>query len=347
MEDRDMPERQRGRYSDDEMRPSRRYSHEDDEPRPRRSDNKQQLISMLISVILSFLVVYMWANNTLVTRNDFGTNLTNITNDMGKIQDSIPKDISGTINALSKQVSTVTDKLDAVNQNIADIKSSLGSYVKSDTLAQTNSSLTDIQNKLNNLQSQVNNFKQVDTSGLSSSIDTLKTQVANLQTQVTALQQPSGTSGSSSQGIQVSIKTLGNNSLYPINKRDANNKLPGDEDYDSTTVSSSPYDGVEGSFRLTLTNTTNVDISDATVDIQLSVYPSLPSYTPTLSGGGVPWYREYSDSQNMEFYNGAWGLSVPANQSINITFTLTCQGVNSSSWNLSGGYYFQLQANVS
>jgi hypothetical protein len=335
MDSRDDMDR-RGRYDDADSR-QRGHGYEDEEPKSQKITQKQALTLVGLIVVVSLLVSMAWGDYSMVSKKDFETNITNIIGDMGKIQASVPKDVSGTVNSLNTQVGSISDKINTITQDVASMKSSLSAYAKADALAQTNNSLTNIQNTLNSLQSQVNNIKQADTSGISASIETLKTQVASLDARIKVLESGGGGT-SSSDVIQVSVKTLGNNALSPIDTKKA----------DGTAGSDGTYDGLQGSMRVTLTNTSLVDVDDAIIDLEFNVAPSIPTaFTPSVSGGGVPWHREYSDYQFMEFYNGAWGLSVPAGQTVTLTLALTIQGTNSSAWNISGGYYYQLQASAS
>lgn len=344
MEQKDIPERSSRRYSEDEGRQTRRRSDDghDDEPKPRV--NRQSLLIIAVSVVLSFLIIMMWSNANLLGKKDFETNIVNIMDDMGKLQSSVSgeKDLTNTINSLSSQVSLMGDKVNNATQIVSDMQANLGNYVKADSITQVNSSLASIQNTVNTLQSQVSNIKQADTSTLQASIDSLKTLLVNMETRVTVLEQGVATGGKVSKAIQVTVKTLGQNSFYTINNLDA--------DGDTPVGSDITPDGLQASVRLTLTNTTLFDVDDAIVDLEFSIYPLLPSYnTMAVSGGGVPWYKEYSDRENASFYNGAWGLVVPAGQSVNLNLLLTIQGTNNPSWSTSsyGGYYFQLQANAS
>ncbi|MDD4876765.1 MAG: hypothetical protein PHQ86_06540 [Dehalococcoidales bacterium] len=327
-----------------EERPSRprqrrRYDIDDEDEVKKPANNRQSLYLLGVAVVLSFLVVFVWANSALVARKAYEIDTTGIVADMGKQQSAITalQNSVGKVDAINSQVSQISDKVNALSQQMTTVQSSLADYAKKDSLTQINNNITSLQNSLNTIQSQVSNIKQVDTSVLSASIDTLKTQVSALQAQVLALQQGGGTV-TPGDAIQVSVKTLGNNALSPIDTKNA----------DGTAGSDGIYDGLQGSMRITLTNNTLVDVDDAIVDLEFNIAPAVPTaFAPSVSGGGVPWHREYSDPQFMEFYNGAWGLSVPAGQTVTLTLSLTIQGTNSSAWNISGGYYYQLQASAS
>jgi len=328
----------------EEERPSRprqrrRYDIDDEDEVKKPANNRQSLYLLGVAVVLSFVVVFVWANSALVVRKAYETDTTGIVNDMGKQQSAITalQNSVGKVDTINSQVSQISDKVNALSQQVTTVQSSLADYAKKDNLTQINNNITSLQNSLNTVQSQVGAIKQVDTSALSASIDTLKAQVTALQAQVLALQQ-GGSTIKPGDAIQVSVKTLGNNALSPIDTRNADNNAGGD----------GTYDGLQGSMRITLTNTTMVDVDDAIILLEFNIAPSIPtSFTPSVAGGGVPWHREYSDTQFMEFYNGAWGLSVPAGQTVTLTLTLTIQGTNSNAWNISGGYYYQLQASAS
>ena len=335
-----MEDRNKGsRYKEDDDGGTGRRYEDDEEPR-KPMNNKQPLMIVAVSVVLSILVVMMWANTSLLTKEDYGTNIDSVLADMGKMQTSLNTVQDGvkTVSNLNTQVSQVADKINALTKEVASIKSSLDKYAKTDSLTQTNTNLTNIQNTLNALQSKVNNIQVSDTSGLSTSIETLKTQLASISSRILVLEQGGTSEVSPSKAIQVSVKTLGNNALSPIDTKKA----------DNTAGVDGIYDGLRGAMRVTLTNTSLVDVDDAIVNLEFNIAPSIPtSFTPSVSGGGVPWHKEYNDSQFIEFYNGAWGLSVPAGQTVTLTLTLTIQGTNSSAWNISGGYYYQLRASAS
>lgn len=318
-------------------RQGRRYDIDDEDEVKKPKTDKQVLIAIGILAIC-IIGLFAWANSSLVVRAAYETDITGIVNDMGKQQSAIIalQNSVGKVDTINSQVSQISDKVNALTQQVTTVQSSLADYAKKDSLTQINNNITSLQNSLNVVQSQVSAIKQVDTSALSASIETLKAQVATLQSQILVLQQ--GSSGGASSGaLQVSVKTLGNNALSPIDTKNA----------DGTAGSDGTYDGLQGSMRVTLTNTTMVDINDAIIDLEFNIAPPIPTaYSPSVSGGGVPWHREYSDNQFMEFYNGAWGLSVPAGQTVTLTLTLTIQGTNSSAWNISGGYYYQLRASA-
>lgn len=232
------------RYSDDE--PQRERGYEDDEPRKPKID-RQVLIAIGILAVC-VVALFMWVNNSMVSKKDFSTNVDNILADMGTMQTSLNtfQDSVKTIGNLNTQVSQVADKVNTLTNEIASVKSGLDKYAKTDSLSQTNTNLTNIQNNLNTLQSQVNNLKQVDTSSLSASIETLKTQVTTLETKVNELS-ISG-SGSSSGDTSVSIPN------FSVDVRVV----------DEGTLQSSDNSTI-GQIKITLTNSGSRDIEDLVV----------------------------------------------------------------------------------
>lgn len=346
-EEEDEREPNRGRAErDDDIRGQRRRPVEPDDDTPKSLKSKAQPLAVVVlAVVLSVLSVMMWANTSLLSKADFETNVANILEDIGKMQGDVNaiEGVVGSINALNAQISQTSDKINATNTEVASVKSSISGFIKADSLTGINSNLTAIQNSVNSLKTDVNNVKS-SVSTLSTSVATLKTQLAASDARILVLEHGGVGGITPSKAIVVAVKTLGNNALSPVDlwHHDANqNWVIGSE---TPTI----YDGLQGSMRVMLQNTTLVDIDDVTVNLGFEIYPSMVYYTPTLTGGGVPWHKEYSDSQFIAFYNGAWGLSVPAGETTTLTLTLTIQGINdNANWNRAGGYYYQLDADAS
>lgn len=274
--------------------------------------------------------------------------------------DKNDSDLNARITGLQATLTSVSGKLD-------NVIAAQGTYAKQDafnglqaavgqstqTVATLNAQIQGLPQKITDLGTSIGNVAgSVETLSknvvvLGNLMDDLKKQqaadeatITALTTRVQLLETSGGSSSSSSGGsnkfIKVALKSLGNNALSPI-------------DTLGVIGGTNTWDGLSGSLRVTLTNTSNFDVDDVTLDIQITMYPSLPAYTTvSLSGGGVPWTSMYRDQQNAEFYNGAWGLKVPAGQSLNLNLVLTFQGAtDNAAWNLSGGYYYQAQVSVS
>lgn len=333
----DMPER-----PSSHSRSVDRYP-EDETP---QADTKQRLIMLGVVIAVAFFVVMIYANFMLVPQKAYNTDITNIVNDITEIQKTMSsvKDASTAVSNVSKSVSEVSDKATANANAITNINNTLGQYAKNVSIEQVNSAMLTLRDTINGLQTQINNVKPPDTS----TITAIQKQISDLDARITNLETIKSVDNTKPKNVlSISVKTLGNNAFSPID-----NKV-----FDTTNDawangSGGGYDGLQGSMRITLNNTTTVDVEDAVVTLEFTVYPPLPAgYSVTLSGGGVPWHKEWSDTQFMEFYNGAWGLSVPAGQTTTINLTLTIQGResdynNDALWDTSGGYYYQLQADV-
>lgn len=303
-EDRNM----RGRYDDAGSGQRHSGDYDDEEPKPQKITRKQALTLVGLIIVISLFVSMLWGNYSLVSKTNYGTDITGIVDDIGKLQNAISsiQDVSGTVNTLNNQLGNISDKLNALNNDIANLKTSQGNYATKDALAQANTNLTNIQNTLNNLQTQVNNTKQINTSGITASIDTLNAQVSSLEDRIKSLEDKAVTPPLSASAVVATVKTISNTLIATSN----------------TTLN--------GSIRIEIKNTSSVAVSDIVLDILIQTSMISGASTASLSGGGTVWQGMGTPYNMMEFMNTQWGLNLAANETktLYLTYTVAGSGFN-------------------
>jgi len=152
-----------------EGRPGTRYREEPEDDEPKNTlNNRQPLIIIAVSVVLSLLVGFVWANSNLVMRTPYETDITGIVDDMETVKQEVATSTTAVDNAVANLANTVT--------------------------AQVNNSLTQVTNRLNNVETNTNSARELATSTnaqvgtISSDVGTLKAGLADANAKITALQ---------------------------------------------------------------------------------------------------------------------------------------------------------------
>jgi len=272
-------------------------------------------VGVIISVVLAGVLIFV----ATPSKKDITTlqeNQEELTSQMEVVSEKVDQSFT----TLDKQVDTAITEARSAKSSLSayalktDVKSpDLSGYVMESTL--------DAYAKVSDVPAASDLSQYAKASDVAGTIANLQTQVTSLQNQVQSLatQQP----GNTSRAVTVTIKSMGNTF------------------YDTDTGGTAGVDSLTTSLRVTLTNNTLVNVSDVLLSVDFQIAPNLPG-TPvaTLVGGGTPWAIQYRDSQELDFLNAAWGLNVPANQSVNLVLTLTVKGVVSSD-SPQGSYYYQ------
>jgi len=237
-------------------RPGAHHRGEEDDDEPKSSqNNKQSLILIAVSVVLSCLLVFVWANSNFVAREPYETDITGIVDDMEAMQEQSSVSAAKVDGAVANLASTVTTQVNAalaqVTNRVNNIESSTNSAkdvansasqqatAASGSVGSLTASLTDLNAKL-------------DTAN--SNIATQKTQLASATAKITALEARLTSSDNGDVLIHevIDISCTITNDGFPTGS-------------DNMTVV-----GV----KLTLTNKEDRDLEDIVIQIPIDVYTS-------------------------------------------------------------------------
>ncbi len=307
------------------------------------------LLLSVCAVVVGVMVVNYFLMPNLVSKEDFNKNFQAVTDALTKTKADVTQTVTGlqtTVNALPNTISSQINA--AINQ--------------------TTSTMT---NSINSMQTQVNNMASIvkdmasktDITNLNNTISGLSGKITDLQaklvvdeatitslaTRITTLE----TSGASSGGTKKGVLTTAVKSVA--------NTLSLSSTTSTSGVTTTTSHTLTGSVRLAVTNTSNIDVTDALLDVAFAFSPTIPSlsyggaFTTSLAGGSVPFTAQMIDPGMVEFYNAAWGFKVPANQTVNLFLTLNISYWASrdnntnpyNPYNWASTYYYQVEADAS
>ncbi len=269
-----------------------------------------------------------------------------VTTQMGQLQTSLTNGISGIPNTITTQVNTVMAGMTTQINNMQSSVSSMQSSVN-DLKSQVQNYGTKIDNAVSGVTSANAKIDALtkSNSDLNTQVSTLKADLATVQAKVNALENADGNGdGDSTSPLTVTLKTIANSlSLSQITS--------------TSGVTTTTTNTLSGSIRMAVANTSSKDITDALLDVMFAFSPPINNLTYTnssvsLTGGSVPFTVSLVDPNEVEFYNAAWGLKVPANQTLNLFMTLTISYTVSrdnntatyNPYNWASTYYYQVSA---
>ena len=290
----------------------------------------QALPAVVISLVLMFAYIAVMVLPKYVTKTDDTANIQGILSSITTLKnavDAFPASNANDVNSLKTQVAQITDQLNGLNTSISNLSNSMTNYEdKSAYTTDLNAIKTDINNLKNSVvgvQSNTVNLNALQNSlnDLGNKLATLQSNFTSLSANVSALKTAiaTPTPTTPAQAITTSVKTM-SGALFPTS---------------NTTLTAS--------FRVQLTNTTNKDISDIVLGIQVQTSGiasvGIPVYT--LAGGNANWQVQGYNAIGAYFINANWGLTVKAQQTMTLYLTLTVT-------NSAGGYLqpYYLQSGI-
>lgn len=332
-----------------------RQRRDDMPPPPKPTANP--LILMALAIVISIVGTLYYLNSNVLSQfankaeiqaqvtavTDIASKLrTDMTNQANQLQTSIANGLSGIPNTITTQINTalsnVTSQISSMQSSVNDVKSQVSS--QNTKIDKSTSEIALVNSKLDAL-------VKADTD-INSKITTLQTELAAAQTRITVLENSGGGGGNTvTNPLAVTIKTIANT-------------LSLSQSVSTSGVTTTTTNTLSGSIRLSVANNSNKDINDAMLDIMFGFSPPIPNLnytnsTATLVGGSVPFTIQLIDPNELEFYNAAWGLKVPSNQSLNLFLTLTIYYTASrdgnttayNPYNWATTYYYQVTADAS
>lgn len=283
-----------------EDRPGKRHREEIDDDEPKNSlNNKQPLIIIAVSVALSLLAVFVWANSNLVMRTPYEEDITGIVDDMATVKQEVSVSTSAVDNAVANLSNTVT--------------------------AQVNNSLTQVTNRLNNIETNTNSAKELATNTnaqvgtISGDVGTLKASLTEATAKITALQ------------TQLTASTARVTALEAKLKDDTEDVLVHEAMSVSATITSDGFPtgsdnkSVVG-IKIILTNKTDRDLEDIVLQVPIDVYTDTGENIIARSISGTGWSVREWGSDYVEIRGRGISLDKKDTDKIRLSLTLTFSG---------------------
>ncbi len=306
---------------------------------------KSVLISVVVTAVI-ILIMTLMGGVGFVTKSDFDKNMGDMTTTLAALRKDITNSLSEMTATVKAVPTSVTNQVNAatsqygsqinnINQGLVDVKRDLGTYAKTDSLTQINSTMTSLKSTVDSLVNTVNTFKASHSSemvALNISVTDIKAQLVALDTRLKALEIPSGGGGGGSGKVVIPsvVITAGVTDEGTL------------QTTDNSTI---------GEVKLSLANNGTRDI----VDVVLDVYVYFDSNSGTtqvvtsVSYGSWSIRERSSDEIQLRgrltrLYAGqtrriyidiqSWGIPIGINGARNTTYlSVSANDVEVSDWN--------------